>query len=162
MRFTRFRASMLRSVSVTVLGLSLLGAAIPASAASDPPASSIPQGYGRIWIYRLYEPSVSRNDSDVDLNGTRVDSVLPWGSVFYRDVQPGKHRITVENSAAANDSKELVVVPGQEVFAKIVVTDSYLSGGGLAGVHREIFAVWPVTPARARAEIATQSVTEQP
>jgi|SRR5580692_3875062 hypothetical protein len=146
-------------VVVTTIFL-LENCAPPPSLVSNVSPASIPKGYGRIGIYRLYEPSVSSNVANVDLNGVRVESLLPWGTVYYQDLPPGEYRVTVENSVAANDSKDLVVSAGQNVFAKIVVADSFLSGGGTMGVHREGFFVWLVARDQAQDEVVQISTTK--
>lgn len=137
------------------VALLLVNCAPPVLIASDMP-TPIPQGYGRIWIYRLYEPSVSSNFANIDLNGARIGSLSPYGLGLYRDAPSGDYRVSVENYGGANQSKDLFLGPGEEVFAKIVVSDSFLSGGGGQGVHREGFFVWLVTPGQARAEMASQ------
>jgi hypothetical protein len=140
---------------VVVTTIFLLASCAPPPVVSNMSPASIPNGYGRICIYRLYEPSVSLNDANIDLNGTRIESLLPWGAVYYQDLPPGAYRVTVENSIAANDSKDLVVSAGQDVFAKIVVADNFLSGGGTQGVHREAFFVWLVARDQAQDEAAS-------
>ena len=141
-------------VVVTTIFL-LANCATPPPFVSNMSPASVPKGYGRICIYRLYEPSVSSSVANVDLNGARIESLLPWGAVYYQDLPPGEYRVTVENSIAANDSKDLVVSAGQDVFAKIVVADNFLSGGGTQGVHREAFFVWLVARDQAQDEAAS-------
>jgi hypothetical protein len=141
-------------VVVTTIFL-LANCAPPPPFVSNMSPASIPKGYGRICIYRLYDPSVSSNVANVDLNGVRIGSLLPYGSALFRELPSGTYRIAVMNYGSANQSKDLILEPGQEVFAKIVVADSFLSGGSGMGVHREGFFIWPVAHDQARAELAS-------
>lgn len=137
------------------VALLLVSCEPPALVVANMPAA-IPEGYARIWIYRVYEPSVSDNVANIDLNRARIGSLSPYGSRLYRDVAPGDYRVSVVNYGSADQSQDLSLGPGQEVFTKIVVAEAALSGGGGQGVHREGFFVWLVAPGQARAELAAQ------
>jgi hypothetical protein len=139
----------LRPVSTVTLALVSLAIVSPTQAASAPPP--IPQGAVRIWFYRTFEPSVSLGLADVKLNGVRIGSVPDDGPALYRDVPPGNYRITVENSVASNQSKDVNLAPGREVIAKIVAIDSSIGDGPPA--HRPTYDLSFVTPETARKDM---------
>ena len=132
--------------------------AVLASCAPPPektPAGPVAPGMARIWFYRLYEPAFSRNVANVSLNGSRVGSVSAFGRDAHYDVPPGHYHMTVANYGVEPDqSKDVDLNPGQEVYAKIVTTETALSGGGGQGVHREFYTISIVPPAIALVEMA--------
>ena len=135
--------------------LILVGCAQTAPPPSAPPP--IPPGAARLWVYRTYEPSVSRNFATVAVDGVGIGSLPPFGPAVYRDVPPGEHRLAVRNTGAESDqAQELEPAAGQEIFAKIVASESWLSGGSGQGVRREAFVIWLVSPELAHADLAQQ------
>jgi len=145
--------SSLQRVAVIVLGTISSGCAGPALISTAP--SPLAPGEARLWFYRTTDFSVSRNVANIELNGTRILSLPPYGPGTYVDVQPGTYQITVENfGVESNQSKTVTVAPAQEIFAKIEVSETYLSGGGGQGVHRDAFAVLLIPPDKARTEVA--------
>jgi hypothetical protein len=78
-------------------GLLLLAGCVAAPQMAAAPAGPIPPGQARIWFYRVYDPSLSRNIANGDLNGARVVSVLPGDGPAYRDIAPGPYRISPES-----------------------------------------------------------------
>ncbi|HYM71887.1 MAG TPA: hypothetical protein VET89_02825 [Stellaceae bacterium] len=134
--------------------LALAGCAAPVQVAQAP-AGPIPPGQARIWFYREYEPSVSRNFANIDLNGARVATVPPFGAAIYRDVAPGHYLISPESMGSdVNQSKEIDLRPGQEVFAKVLADNTWVSGGDLNDYHRDTFYISLIPPEVARAQIA--------
>lgn len=89
-----------------------------------------PPGYGRIWIYRYYEPYVSLATPYVRFSG-RVIGVSEPGSAFYRDVPPGTYHVTVDSEGRdVNQFTTVAVVPGQQVYIQVQVSKYWDCGGG--------------------------------
>src|ERR1700676_472630 len=87
---------------------------VPAPAATSV-AAAVPAGAARIWFYRDYEPSVSLNNANVELNGALVGTVTADGGAIYRDVAPGHYHITAQSYGRdANQAKDVDLGPGQE------------------------------------------------
>jgi hypothetical protein len=135
-------------------GLSLLvGCAVPQQIAAVP-AGPIPPGQARIWFYRVYDPSLSRNLANVDLNGARAVSV-PYGDGPAKvDVAPGAYHIAPESFGVdTNQTRDVTLAAGQEVFVKIVDDPGWISGGDKTSFQRDTFYAWVVPPQMARAEM---------
>jgi hypothetical protein len=144
----------LKRMAGGVAVLALAGCAQPVQVAQAP-AGPIPPGQARIWFYRDYEPSVSRNFANIDVNGVRLASVPPAGGPAYRDVAPGHYVIAPEsNGVDINQSRQVDLGPGQEAFAKIQTDDSRIAGGDVSEYRRDTFYVWLMAPDLARAQIA--------
>ena len=126
----------------------------PPTQAAASPTPPLASGYARIWLYRDYQPTIARDLANVELNGARVASVPPHGGALYRDVPAGSYRLTVENSTDKNKSKTIGLTPGQQVFAKITTSDTWLSGG--QGVRRENYDFQLQSAGRAEADRAKQ------
>ena len=127
----------------------------PAEPAASPAVSA---GTARIWFYRDYEPSVSRNLAEVALNGSVAGYVQPDGSAFYRDVPPGRYHVTVASGGTdTNQDKEVDLPPGQEAFVKVLGSNTWESGGDNYSYGRDTFYISLVSPQIARAELATHS-----
>jgi len=105
-----------------------------------------------MWFYRDYEPSVTLNLADINVNGTYFGSVAD-GSAFYRDVPPGRYRIApvsyVEDPA---EERNVDLVPGQQLYIKIVTLPDWLKG--CRDCSRDAFYAWVMPPEAAQAEIA--------
>src|ERR1700722_17804231 len=105
-----------------------------ASAPAGPPAA----GQARIWFYRVYDPSLSLNMANVDLNGTRAVSVPPHGPALYRDVAPGHYHISPEsNGVSINQNRDIDLAAGQEVFAKVLDDPTWIGGGDTTEYRRD-------------------------
>jgi hypothetical protein len=116
--------------------------------------ASAPQGSGRIWFYREYEPYVSRNYATVMLNGVVAGSVQPYGGAIYRDIAPGHYHATVESFGSdVNQAADVDLAPSQEVYLKILNAPNWASGG-LNGFQRDTYYLRLIPPDIARAEIA--------
>ena len=125
--------------------------------AARPPVAEvpIPAGQARIWVYRNWLPSESLNLANVDVNGVYFGSV-PNGGVFYRDVPPGVYHIAPESWARDfNQDTNVAVVPGQQVYVKILDLTSWATSVSLAkNFRRDSFYAWLIPPQVAQLEIA--------
>jgi hypothetical protein len=140
--------------------LLLLAGCVQPSAgpAASAAISAVPAGGARIWFYRDYEPSVSRNLAEVSLNGSVAGYVQPDGSALYRDVAPGRYHVTVASGGRdTNQDKEVDLPPGQEAFVKVLDSSAWESSGDQDVYSRDTFYVSLVPPQVARAELATHS-----
>lgn len=138
----------------------LLAGCVQPAAGPAPSAviSAVPAGTARIWFYREYEPSVSRNLAEVALNGKVAGYVQPDGSAFYRDVAPGSYHVSVASGGRdTNQDKDVDLPPGQEAFVKVLGSNAWESGGDTDVYSRDTFYVSLVPPQIARAELATHS-----
>jgi len=144
-------------LAATPILLSLLAGypepALAQTAAALPP---IPPGEARIWFYRESDPIHTQGRPYLRLNGAVVAISEPGGS-FYRDVPPGHYHITVDSYGKdVNQDRDVDLVPGQQVFAKVVSNDSWVDFGGSdlgSTFHRDTFYVWTMPPQTAAAEL---------
>jgi hypothetical protein len=143
-----------------VAGLILATVASPESLAQSMPAAPGSPGGARIWFYRDYEPSVSLNLAAVELNGAVVGYAQPDGSAFYRDVAPGRYRVSVVSPQAdVNQSGDIDLALGQEAFIKVLVSSSWESSGDVSSYKRDTFYLRLIPPQIARAELPTHPLT---
>lgn len=139
---------------------SLLWAA--AAAYAQPPAAPYlnagpPPGMARIWFYRDLNPNDTLAMAYIRLNGA-VAGVSEAGGAFYRDVAPGRYRISVDSyyQDPHNDA-DVVLAPAMEAYAKVLPMDSFIMGGGGTvggGYKRNTFVVWLYPPEQGRAGVA--------
>jgi hypothetical protein len=138
---------------------------ILASCTWPPPTGStpippIPGGMARVWFYRDLDPNDSLATPLLRLNNTPVAVSQPGGAL-YRDVAPGQYHITVDSMGTdVNQSRDVALGPGQEVYAKVVSLNNWYEGGGgerSSGWHRPTFYVWTYP-----AEIARPVVLAEP
>src|SRR5712692_7606626 len=128
----------------------------PAQTASSLP--QIPPQQARIWFYRDLSPNGTQARPYLRLNGAIVAISEPGGS-FYRDVPPGHYHITVDTYGVDyNQTRDVDLLPGQEVFAKVVSNDNWVDyggGGDMGGgsFHRDTFYVWAIAPPLAHREM---------
>ncbi|HUZ75010.1 MAG TPA: DUF2846 domain-containing protein [Stellaceae bacterium] len=118
-----------------LLSLLALGACAP----QGPPFASVagtlrpvPQGMARIFVYRWLEPYETLSPTAVSLNGRPV-GVSDIGSVFYRDVAPGRYTISVQSDEVYPDQfKTVTLEPGEVIYVRIesLLTWSSCGGGG--------------------------------
>ncbi len=122
-----------------------------------PAPAPVPPGQARIWIFREYEPYESLATPYVRLNGTII-GVSQSGGVFYRDVAPGTYTVTVDSQGMdVNQFATVDLAPGQQAFVKVLVSNTWASGGGGSrggGWARDTFYTWQIQPQAAWAEIA--------
>jgi len=119
---------------------------------ATPEAAPIPPGQARLWFYRLYQPSVSFNMANIDLNGARIISVPAYGPALYRDVAPGNYLIAPEGEVESpGQAVGVSVAPAQEMFFEI--DDTPIVEGDRNVYQRDVFYMKPVSPAVARAQL---------
>jgi hypothetical protein len=137
-----------------VAGLLLVAGCVAPQQMAAVPAGPIPPGQARIWFYRVYDPSLSRNIANVDLNGTRVVSVQPGDGPAYRDVSPGSYYIAPESYGVdTNQTRNVTLAAGQEIYVKILDYPLVMSSGDRTEFRRDTFYAWVMPPAIARAEM---------
>ncbi|HTV46253.1 MAG TPA: hypothetical protein VMF05_13150 [Stellaceae bacterium] len=115
----------------------------------------IPAGDGRVWVYRDYEPSESLNMTAVTMNGAYV-GYSQVGGAFYRDVRPGVYHVAVNSYGTDfNQSTDIAVVPGEQVYIKIESLSDWATdyGRGFTAA-RDTFYARLVPIGLARFEIA--------
>lgn len=138
---------LLRTGAAMLLLATAGGTAAPAQTASFPP--QIPPQQARIWFYRDLNINGTQARPYLRLNGAVVGISEPGGS-FYRDVAPGQYHITVDSYGVdSNQTRDVDLLPGQEVFAKVVSNDNWVDfggGGRSGGFHRDTFYVWTLPP----------------
>ncbi len=85
------------------------GAAIP----------PVPPGKARLYFYRSPDIYDAPEWTTVSLNGAVVGASAP-GTVFYRDVAPGRYRIEARSDKLYPDQvKTVVAAPGMTIFVKV-------------------------------------------
>jgi hypothetical protein len=151
---------------VELLTCLILLLATGCAAAPPAPPSPIPPGQARIWFYRTWLPSESLNLANIDVNGVYFGSVAP-GGVFYRDVPPGIYHIApqqFDGPPAAEPNTNVAVVPGQQVYIKILDLSSWANAvsGGQFFVKRDSWYAWLIPPQAAQAEIANPWLVPRP
>jgi len=130
----------------------------PSPAQTVLPVSPIPPQQARIWFYRDLDPNHTQARPYLRLNGAIAAISEPGGS-FYRDVAPGHYHITVDSYGVDFDQeRDVDLLPGQEVFTKVVSNDNWVDfggGGDMGGgsFHRDTFYVWAIPPQRAVREM---------
>ena len=131
------------------------GCAHPPGTAQVEVAPPVPTGQARIWFYRTWLPSESLNLANVEVNGAYFGSVENGGA-FYRDVPPGEYHIAPQSWARDfNQDTNIALVPGQQVYVKIVDLTSWASSVSVSkNFQRDSFYAWLIPPQVAQAEIA--------
>jgi hypothetical protein len=143
-----------RNRAAGIAGLLLVAGCTEPQQMAAVPAGPIPPGQARIWFYRVYDPSLSRNIANVDLNGARVVSVLPGDGPSYRDVPPGSYHIAPESFGVdTNQTRNVQLAAGQEIYVKILDDPLMMSSGDRTEFRRDTFYAWLMPPAIARAEM---------
>ncbi|HEY1796804.1 MAG TPA: hypothetical protein VGG57_11870 [Stellaceae bacterium] len=137
-------------------GLALAGCAMqPAGPPAVSPglAPAMPPGQARLWFYRDYQPSVSFNMANINVNGARMASVPATGPGVYRDVPPGRYRIMPDDFVSAPNQGTIVTPgPGETVYLQI--EDDPLVWGDMTVYQKDVFTVRPVPATKALAQIA--------
>ena len=85
------------------------------------------------------------------------------GGAFYRDVAPGRYRISVDSYVQdSHNDADLVLGPGMEAYAKVLPLENFVQGGGGAvggGFRRNSFVVWLYPPEIGRVAVANSYFT---
>lgn len=140
---------------------------LSAAACAIPPAPQVtapPPGQARIWFYRTWDPSESRNFANIDVNGGYVGSVEPGGA-FYRDVTPGVYHIVPQNQYLdSGQNTNVAVVSGEQVFIAVLDLASWANAvsGGQWYIHRDAWYARLVPPQYALAQIANPALVPRP
>jgi hypothetical protein len=153
-----FRSLALASVASALFAAASLAQTPPAAPAANTP---IPRGEARIWFYRDLAPYENLAETFVRLNGTAV-GVSQAGGAFFVDVVPGHYNISADSYLPAPEQTSNVdLVAGQEIYAKVLPLDPWIDGGGGGGnrgggggYRRNTFYVWLYPPEAARPAIA--------
>ena len=78
-----------------------------------------PPGEARIWVFRTYQPEITREEPYFRING-RIVGVAALGRAFYYDVPPGNYEITVDSRGVApNQFAHFGVAAGQTAYVAI-------------------------------------------
>jgi len=109
-------------------------------------AVSVPApGMARIWWYRALDPYSSLATPYVRLNGA-IAGVSQPGGAFYVDVPPGHYHLSVDTIGVDfGQTQDVDLMPGMQLFAKVVSNDNWITGGGRGGgggYRRDTFYVW--------------------
>ena len=116
--------------------------AAPAAVSNVPPP-----GMARIWWFRALEPYSSLATPYVRMNGV-IAGVSQPGGAFYNDVPPGHYHLSVDTIGEDfGQTKDVDLMPGMQIFAKVVSNDNWITGGGggrggAGGYRRDTFYVW--------------------
>jgi hypothetical protein len=159
-RWSGARVAMTRRTFAAVapgLAVALLGCDSAPHGALDA-VSGVPSGLGRIYVYRenrFYDAQVW---TAVSLNGGVVGSSAP-GTVFYRDITPGRYVISARSDKLYPDQARTVLVePGKSVFARITALPYY--GKTALEWQGNTFVVEIMAPAVAQAQIGRLKLTQ--
>jgi hypothetical protein len=153
----------LRQANALLILLAMVACAQPAvtSSVTVPP---IPAGEARVWFYRPVDAYDSLTTPYIRMNDAVVAISQPNGA-SYRDVPAGKYRVAVDSYGHDfNQDQNVALVPGQEIFIKVVSLRNWVdgggggagdsSGGGPGGYARDTFYAWQIPPEVARADVA--------
>lgn len=111
-------------------------------------------GLARIYFYRTLDYYDVSGGTTVYLNRQPV-GFSRIGTVFYRDVPPGRYFISVASPGQfPNQFKTVQIAAGQVVYARIESLLSWSSTGPIATSRGPTFVVALVDPATARADLS--------
>jgi hypothetical protein len=150
-----------RQMRLALLSAMVLLLVAMAGCAQPPPAAPylatpVAPGMARIWFYRDMNPNDILATPYVRLNGV-VAGVSEPGGAFYRDLPPGRYRISADSYYDdLHLDRDVDVAPGAEVYARIVPLENTVQGGGVTGggYRRNNYYVWLYPPEAARPAIA--------
>jgi len=142
--------------------IGMLFAGLAASAQTPPPAtlSAAPPQAARVWFYRDLDPYESLAEPYIRIDGAVIGASVP-GAAFYRELPPGRHRLSVDSYV--DDKYQTIDVdaaPGRELYVRVVPNNNFVEGGGehSGGYHRNSYVLWLYPPEVARAAIARSHV----
>jgi hypothetical protein len=121
----------------------------------------VPAGEARVWFYRQFNAQESTATPYIRMNDAIVALSEPGGA-SYRDVPAGPYHITVDSYGEDfNQSKDVRLAPGQQLYVKIVSLRQWVAGGGgggdgggESGFGRDTFYVWLIPPEVAQGDVA--------
>ncbi len=129
-------------------GLFLLiaaGYAAPHARAQAAAVMPIPPGDARFWFYRVFFPDDTRDMPAISMNGTPIGYALA-GASFYRDVPAGQYHLSVQSVGIDyNQSQDVAVAPGQEIYVNIASLPSWVENVG-TGYRAGTYYVMIVAP----------------
>src|SRR6266851_9585508 len=148
-----------RAVAAALLLAAAACSQLPSTASIAVPP--IPAGEARVWFYRAFNPYDSLGTPYIRLNDAIVAMSEPGGA-SYRDVPAGPYHITVDSYGEDfNQSKDVRLAPGQELYVKIVSLREWITGGGggdggggEGSFGRDTFYVWLIPAEMARGDVA--------
>jgi hypothetical protein len=107
-----------RSVSLVLILVGFGCTQMPQGGAAQT-AGPPPPGTARIWIYRVYDPSITLATPEVRLNGQAI-GVAQLSGAFYKDVPPGVYYVTVDSRGVdVNQFAQVALAAGQTVYVKV-------------------------------------------
>lgn len=102
----------------------------------------------------VYDPSLSRNVANVDLNGARTARVQPGDGPAFVDVAPGGYHIAPESFGVdTNQTRDVNLAAGQTMYVKVLDDPNIMSSGDKTQFQRDTFYTWVVPANVARAEM---------
>jgi hypothetical protein len=126
----------------------------PTASVAVPP---VPPGAARVWFYRDLEPYETLARPFIRMNEGVVGISEPGGT-FYRDVAPGHYHVSVDSYLTDfNQTRDVDLTPGQQVYFKVLPSRVICGGGGRGGdgdCMRNNFYVWTMPPEVAQAAVA--------
>jgi hypothetical protein len=144
---------------ILLLGMAACAGPPMTASVSIPP---IPAGAARVWFYRPVDAYDSLTTPYIRMNDAIVGISLPNGA-SYRDVRAGQYHIAVDSYLDSPEQDQNVsLVPGQELFVKVVSLREWITGGAGGGsgeggggtYNKDTFYVWLIPPEVARADVA--------
>jgi hypothetical protein len=140
---------------------------LAAASCAQPPSSAsvaippVPASEARVWFYREAGPYEAQDRPYIRMNDQIVGISEPRGA-FYRDVPPGHYHVAVEQYLSGdNQTRDVDLSPGQQVYFKIVSLENWISGGSSdgRGYSRPAFYVWQIPNAIAQGDVAQTPFT---
>jgi hypothetical protein len=146
--------------SLAVLALSALSLLSCTTVQCERPGSAVPPAaMARFYFFRSASIYDSQEWTAVSLNRQKVGDSAP-GSVFYRDVPPGRYEIEVRSDKLyPNQFKTVVVAPGSTTYVQVQNLPHWSQGGWQT--QGTTFAVSIVDPALAVRDIAALCPTQR-
>ena len=150
----------LRQTGAAFLLLAMAACAqLPTTASVTVPP--IPAGEARVWFYRPMDLYDGLNTPYIRMNDGIVAVSQPGGA-SYRDVPAGQYHIAVDSYLDdPRQDQNVSLVPGQELYVKIVQLRDWIAGGGgsdagggAGSYSKDTFYVWLIPPEVARADVA--------
>ena len=162
MHISKFARAIVLATAGTLIATVAAWAQVPAPAAPGGSAvvAPAPPPVARVWFYRDLDPYESMAEPYLRADGAVICTSVPGGA-FYRDLPPGRHRLSVDSYI--DDKYQTVdvdAVPGREVYVRVVPNNNYVEGGGefSGGYHRNSYVLWVYPPEIGRAAVARSRI----